>query len=97
MTAPPGIRVSIGRRQLDVALCEDADTTRRLAEDLSQRLRAIEDEEGTVDSHLSVLRLAYELATEIHRLGQTHAQETRDTIAALDRAATRLERLSEPD
>lgn len=89
------VSVTIARRSVKVPVCEDPDTTHEIAQKLSARLDAIEREREIeiVDSHLSALYLAYELAVQLHDLKRRHGEETDQVIVALEQAATRLEQL----
>jgi len=89
------VSVTIARRSVKVPVCEDPDTTHGIAQKLSARLDAIEREReiDIVDSHLSALYLAYELAAQLHDLKRRHGEETDQVIVALEQAATRLEQL----
>lgn len=89
------VSVTIGRRALAVPVCDDLDTTQRIAENLSARLDAMEREREIeiVDSHLSALYLAYELAARIHAMERRHSEEVDKVIVALEQAATHLEEL----
>lgn len=89
------VSVTIARRSVKVPVCEDPDTTREIAQRLTARLDAIEREREIeiVDSHLSALYLAYELAVQLHDLKRRHGEETDQVIVALEQAATRLEQL----
>lgn len=89
------VSVTIARRSVKVPVFKDLDATREIAQKLSARLDAIEreGEMGIVDSHLSALYLAYELAVELHDLKRRHGEETDQVIVALEQAATRLEQL----
>lgn len=91
------VSVTIARRTLAVPVFKDLDTTREIAQKLSTRLDAIEREGeiDIVDSHLSALFLAYELAVQLHDLKRRHSEETDQVIVALEQAATRLEQLLE--
>jgi len=103
---PDWMEVAIGRKPLKVPMVGDEETTRRLAEQVTARMDAIEEREGRVDSFEAALRAALAYAAELEQtrqaLGEERAghererdEETRELLKAVTQIANRLRNLVE--
>lgn len=90
---PRGTTLRLQGYTLRVPLAGDAATTEAIAEDLKNRLAVIEENAERVDTLGFALRLAYDLAVELHHTKAQSDADLRDTLKSLDQLQTRLSHL----
>jgi cell division protein ZapA (FtsZ GTPase activity inhibitor) len=89
------LRVTIANRSVDVTICGDAETTERLAREVTARFREIEADSARIDTQAFALQTAYTYAVELQEAQQQASEDTRDLVKALDVIASRLRDLLE--
>ncbi len=91
---PEYITLKIANVTLPVPVYIDEKTTRAVAQRVSERIKAVEESFGRVDTQGFALRAAYEFATELHALQLQSDTETQEVNTALSALATRLQELA---
>lgn len=69
--------------------------TKRLAAMVTNRIKEIERESGTVDSHAFALQAALSFAAELHDAQDQHKEDSKQILLALDAISTQLASLVE--
>jgi len=97
----PLIDVNLAKMPLKMPVIDDAETTRRIAEIVNERLEQIEKESNSVDTHRFALEAAMYFAAELEKAKQTYEdyveqakareqEETRDVLLALTKITESL-------
>ncbi len=89
------MQVKVGRRLLDVPICEDEETTRKIAKEIDDRIDAIEARSDRVDSIAYALTAAVELAIELHKARTDHERENKELFMALEKTEETIRRIAE--
>lgn len=88
------IPVKIANATVQVPEHIDEATTQALANEVSARLRAIQEGSDRIDTQAFALRAAYEFAVERHTENQRQERETKELLVALDAILSRLKQLA---
>ncbi len=89
------INVKIANATVSVPVYEDEETTRQIARMVTDRIQAIEESAGRIDSQAFALRAAYEFATALHDARREQQADEQQIATALDAVATRLQHLAD--
>ncbi len=95
MKSTDTMQLKVGRRFLDVPICDDEETTRKIAKEIDDRLDAIEERSDRVDSVAYVLTAALELAIELHKARKDHERENKELFMALEKTEETIRRIAE--
>jgi hypothetical protein len=90
-----GSSIQVGGTTLRVPTHIDEKTTQTIASRLQSRYESIEDNAERIDSLGFLLRLAYDLAVELHEHKSQSDEDLKALLVHMDRLKGRLERLSE--
>lgn len=90
-----GTNIRLQGYTLRVPVAGDEKTTEAIVEDLNNRLAIIEENAERVDTLGFALRLAYDLASELHQAKSQSDADLRDTLKALDQLQSRLNQLAD--
>lgn len=88
------LRVKIANATVSVPVCDDEETTREVARKVTERIEAIEESTGRIDSQAFALRAAYEFAMALHEFKKNVQADEQQIAAALDAVAGRLDTLA---
>lgn len=89
------IEARIANVKLRLPVVRDPKTTLELAEEVTARIKAMEEKAGRVDSQAFALQAAFAYAAELHAERAEREDDTRDLLKALDAIAASLNRLLE--
>jgi hypothetical protein len=92
---PDRIKVTIARATLEVPIVDDEDTTRKLVEQINDRIAQYEAHAKRIDSVAFALQAAFSFAADLHRAKQLHTEETKEVTLALERLLQTLKEVLE--
>ena len=95
MKKPLRITQEIANAKISVPLHKDANTSKKISEEVSERIREIEDETGRIDTQAYALRAAFEFAAKAHAQQEGHEKDIAEFIKALDAIQSRLREIGE--
>ncbi len=84
------LRLKVANVSLDLPIQGDEANTRRLAKDLTRRIRAIEERSARVDTQAFAILAAYELAAELDAAHRDQQAGDKELVVLLDRLTNRL-------
>lgn len=87
------VRIEVGGKTVHSPVFEDVHTTRELAKQVTERLKAIESESDRIDTQAFALTAAISFAHEASRLRNEQEADTQDILKALDELTQRLRKL----
>lgn len=82
--------VELGHARLLVPIVENEETTRKIAQRVTDRLKGIEGTSERLDTYAFALRAAFEFAAELHAVQEERGEDQRDMTRCLDRILTRI-------
>jgi cell division protein ZapA (FtsZ GTPase activity inhibitor) len=89
------VQARVAKVNLRLPVYRDRQTTLAIAEEVSARVAAMEEQAGRIDSQAFALQAAFAYAVELHAEKAERDGDTRDLVKALDRIASQLKRLLE--
>lgn len=85
----------VAKVNLRLPIYRDRQTTLAIAEEVTSRVAAMEEQAGRIDSQAFALQAAFAYAAELHAEKAERDADTRDLLKVLDRIAGQLKRLLE--
>lgn len=95
MTDGRMIRVRVANQSIDLPILGDEANTRRLAKQIDERIKDIENDLGRVNSQSNAIQAACEYAYAADLSREDSKRDQDELGVALERIATRLRRLAE--
>ena len=89
------VQARIAKVNLRLPVYHDAQTTLRLAEEVSARVAEMEAEAGRIDSQAFALQAAVAFAAELHADKAAREADNRELLKALNRIASQLKAMLE--
>lgn len=89
------VQARVAKVNLRLPVYRDRQTTLAIAEEVSARVAAMEEQAGRIDSQAFALQAAFAYAAELHAEKAERDGDTRDLLKVLDRIAGQLKRLLE--
>jgi cell division protein ZapA (FtsZ GTPase activity inhibitor) len=89
------IQARVAKVNLRLPIYRDKQTTLAIAEEVTARVAAMEEQAGRIDSQAFALQAAFAYAAELHAEKAARDADNRDLLKVLDRIAGQLARLLE--
>lgn len=90
MSPGKSIRAKIGRRDLEVPICDDRETTQKIIQMVNDRLQEIEDKSERIDTMDFALQTAVSFAADLTQARKAHAEDEKELLLALDALSQHL-------
>ena len=87
------VQARVAKVNLRLPIYRDKQTTLAIAEEVSARVAAMEEQAGRIDSQAFALQAAFAYAAELHAEKADRDADTRDLLKVLDRIASQLARI----
>jgi hypothetical protein len=88
------LQVKIGKATLKVPVCVDEPTTLAVAQQISDRLKEIEDHATRIDTQAFALQAAYEFAVDAYLVRKEQDRDAHELAKSLEAIASRLRDLT---